>query len=41
MVVIKYIGFESIYYAINLNLVSYFKVFSEFDSVFIYNVLLV
>ena len=38
--IIKFIGFEPIYYIINLNVVSSFMVFSEFVCVSI-NVLLV
>ena len=32
---IKYIGFESFHYAINLDIVSSFMVFSCFDSIFL------
>ena len=39
--IIKYVGFEPIIYAINLDIASSFKVFSEFDSIFLSNVLLV
>ena len=39
--IIKYVGFESIVYAINLGIASSFKVFSEFDSMLPSNVLLV
>ena len=39
--IVKYIGFKSIHYVINLNVASFFKFFSEFDSVFLSNVLLV
>ena len=30
---IKYIGFESFYYAINLDVVSSFMIFKDFDSI--------
>ena len=33
--IIKYIGFKLIHYAINLDVVSSFMVFSEFDSIFL------
>ena len=39
--IIKYVDFESIHCAINLDAASFFRVFSEFDYVFISNVLLV
>ena len=32
---IKYIGFKSFHYAINLDIVSSFVVFSDFDSLFL------
>ena len=38
--VIKYIGFEPIHCATNLDAISSFEVFSEFDSVFISIVIL-
>ena len=38
---IKCVGFESIHYAINLDVTSSSRVFSEFDSVFLLNILLV
>ena len=39
--IIKYVGIEPIIYAINMDVVSFFKVFSECDSMFLLNVLLV
>ena len=33
--IIKYIGFESFHYVINLNVVSSFMVFSSFDFIFL------
>ena len=33
--IIKYVGFESIYYAINLYAISSFIVFSNFDYMFL------
>ena len=36
--IIKYISFNSIYYAINLDIMSFFKIFSKFDHIFISNV---
>ena len=33
--IIKYIGFESIYYAINLNVVSFFMIFDDFNYIFL------
>ena len=33
--IIKYIGFESFHYAINLNVVLSFVVFSDFESMFL------
>ena len=33
--IIKCLGFKSIYYAINLYIVSYFMMFSEVDYVFV------
>ena len=36
--IIKCVGFESIHYAINLDIVSSSRVFSEFDFVFLMNV---
>ena len=39
--IIKCVGFGSIHYAINLDDESSFRVFSEFDSMFLLNVLLV
>ena len=39
--IIKCISFKLIYYAINLDVVSSYKVFSEFDYLFISHVLLV
>ena len=39
--IIKYVGFEPILYAINVNAKSSSNVFSEFDSMFRSNVLLV
>ena len=38
---IKYVDFESIHYIINMDDVSSFMVFSEFDHIFLSNVLLV
>ena len=32
---IKYIGFESFSYTVNLNIVSSFEVFNDFDYIFI------
>ena len=32
---IKYIGFESIHYAINMDVVSLFMIFSDFDYMFL------
>ena len=32
---IKHVGFESIHYAINLDIVSSFMVFNDFDSMFL------
>ena len=32
---IKYIGFKSFHYAINLDVVSSFMVFNDFDSIFL------
>ena len=32
---IKYVGFESIHYVINLDIVSSFMVFNDFDSMFL------
>ena len=37
--IIKCVGFEPIHCAINLNVASSFRVFSEFDYVFLSNVL--
>ena len=37
--IIKYVSFKPIHYVINLNIVSFFKVFNEFDYVFISDVL--
>ena len=34
--IIKYIGFEPFHYAINLDVVSSFVVFSDFDYMFMY-----
>ena len=31
--IIKYAGFEPIYYVINLNVISFFNIFSEFNFV--------
>ena len=39
--IIKYVGFLSIIYAINLNVASSSKVFNEFDSMFLSNVLII
>ena len=39
--IIKYVGFEPIYCAINLDDTPSFRVFNEFDFVFLSNVLLV
>ena len=39
--IIKYVSFESIHYAINLNVASSSKVFSEFDNMFLSNILLI
>ena len=39
--IIKYEGFELIYYTINLDVVSSFWIFREFVSIFLLNVLLV
>ena len=39
--IVKCVGFEPFHYAINLDVVSSFRVFSEFVSVFLSNVLLV
>ena len=39
--IIKYVGFEPIIYVINLDAMSFSKVFIEFDSMFLSNVLLV
>ena len=39
--IIKYVGFRPIIYAINPDVALSSKVFSEFDSVFLSNVLLV
>ena len=39
--IIKYVGFKLIYCAIDLDVVSSFRVFSELDYLFILNVLLV
>ena len=38
--IIKYIGFKSIHYTINLNIMLFFEVFNKFYSVFLLNVLL-
>ena len=40
-IITKYASFEPIIYVINLDDTSFFKVFSEFDSIFLLNVLLV
>ena len=39
--IIKYVGFESIIYAINMDAALFYKVFNEFDSMFLWNVLLI
>ena len=39
--IIKCIGSEPIHYAFNLDVASSFKIFSDFDYVFLSNVLLV
>ena len=39
--IIKYVAFEPIIYVINLDVTSSSKVFSEFDSIFLSNILLV
>ena len=39
--IIKYVGFKSVIYANNVDGASSFKFFSEFDSKFISNVLLI
>ena len=39
--IIKCADFKSIHYVINMDAMSFFKVFSEFDYVFLSNVLLV
>ena len=39
--IIKYICFESIHYAINLDVVSFYIIFNDFDSIFFIYVLLV
>ena len=38
--IVKYVGFESILYAINLDSASSSKVFNEFDFMFLSNALL-
>ena len=40
-IIIKYIGFKPIYYAINLYIVLYFINFNEFNSLFLLNILLI
>ena len=39
--IIKNIGFESIIYAINMEVALFSKVFSEFESMFLWNIMLV
>ena len=39
--IIKYVGFESILYNINLNVTLFFKVFTKFDYMFLSNILLI
>ena len=39
--IIKYVGFESIIYIINLDVTSSSKVFNEIDYMFLSNILLV
>ena len=40
-IIIKYIGFEPIFYAINMDIMSSSKVFNKFDYMLLLNVLLV
>ena len=40
-IIIKYVGFKPINYAINLDAVSSSIVFNEFNSIFLLNVLLI
>ena len=40
-IIIKYIGFKPIYYAINSYIVLYFINFNEFNSLFLLNILLI
>ena len=37
--IINYVGFEPIYYIINLNVVSFYIVFNEFDYIFLFDIL--
>ena len=39
--IIKCVDFKSIYYIINLDAVSFFRVFNEFDSLFLSDILLI
>ena len=39
--IIKYVGFKTIYCIINLNITLSFRVFNEFDFLFLSNVLLI
>ena len=38
--IINYVDFESIIYTINLNVMSFSKIYSEFDFIFLSNILL-
>ena len=40
-IIIKFVGFEPIYYVINLDVAPSSRVFNKFDSMFLSNVLLV
>ena len=39
--IIEYINFKTIHYTINLNIISSFKVFNQFNDIFLSNILLI